>query len=272
MKCDVRRAAVDVRSIPAFSPVAIQLMNISSQENVGLNQLASLIRADPGMSVEVLRLANSPLFGTRREISGILHALAMLGLSRVRSIVMTVAVRDFLSPARHSRIFAPCWRHSLTCAFVAEWFARELDLDADIAYTAALLHEIGRLGMIAYSPETYETVVRQVHDRQSDLLEAEREWFGADHREIGLRLLSRFQLPDVFRAAVGPRPQNATGLAGLVHGACEMADHLGFRVLEDEPAPANPPSLPGLERIDMEDLMTMVATKINTLECNLVMV
>ncbi len=259
-------------SIPAFAPVAIQLMNVVSQENVGLNQLAALIRADAATSVEVLRLANSPLFGTRREITGILHALAMLGLSRVKSIVMTVAVRDFLAPARNSAMFAPCWRHSLACAFIAEEHAEALDIDRDTAYTAGLLHEIGRLALIALEPETYERMARAQFP--VELEEREREWFGADRREVGLALLGQWGLPGAFRPAVAaPGAVNdPAGLGELIHASCALADYIGFHVLAAEAPRDEAPALPGGAAVDAEALVTAVATKINTLECNLVMV
>lgn len=266
------QARVTPGRIPVFAPVAIQLMNIVSQENVGMNQLAALIRADTGTSVEVLRLANSPLFGTRREITGILHALAMLGLSRVRSIVMTVAVRDFLAPARHSALFAPCWRHSLACAFIAEEHAEAVALDRDTAYTAGLLHELGRLALIATEPEKYECMVQAEYPEE---LEArEREWFAADSREVGLALLNEFRLPSAFAPAVAapgavPDPER---LGELVHACSALADYIGFHMLAPAAGRGEAPALPGNVQIDPEALVTAVATKINTLECNLVMV
>lgn len=263
---------VNADSIPAFAPVAIQLMNVVSEENVGLNKLAGLIRADAGTSVEVLRLANSPLFGTRREITGILHALAMLGLSRVRSIVMTVAVRDFLAPARNSTLFAPCWRHSLACAFIAEEHAGNSPFDRDTAYTAGLLHELGRLALIAGEPAKYERMARAEHPE--DLEAREREWFGADCREVGLALLGEWRLPSALQPAVAapgavPDPE---GLGKLIHACSALADYIGFHVLPAGAPRGELPVLPDGRPVDPEALVTAVATKINTLECHLVMV
>jgi HD-like signal output (HDOD) protein len=245
---------------------------VVSQENVGLNKLAALIRADASMSVGVLRLANSPLFGTRREITGILHALAMLGLSRVRSIVMTVAVRDFLAPASKSTLFAPCWRHSLACAFIAEEHAETSPFDRDTAYTAGLLHQLGRLALIAGEPKSYERMARA--EFPEDLEAREREWFGADSREVGLALVDEWRLPAAFRptvAAPGAVP-DPEGLGALIHACCALADYIGFHVLPSGAPRGEMPALPDGGAVDPDALVTAVATKINTLECNLVMV
>jgi HD-like signal output (HDOD) protein len=264
------QALVDVASVPAFAPVALRLLNIVSQENIGLNQLAGLIRADPGISVEVLRLANSPLFGARSEITGILHAIAMLGLNRIKSMVMTVAVRDFLAPARDSDVFAPCWRHCLATAFVAEEIALHGSQDPDSSYTAGILHEIGQLALIAARPAQYDHIVRLSDEEGRDLAGLERQYFGIDRRALGVRLLERWKLPRHFQAIV-------EGSTPLVHTACRIAAFLGFRVAgaDEEFDPASLPALPpGMlqDSAALDELMAAVATKINTVECSLVMV
>lgn len=268
---------LNVTSVPVFAPVAIQLLNIVSQENVGLNKLAGLIRADPGMSLEVLRLANSPLFGARSEITGILHALAMLGLNRIKAMVMTVAVRDFLSPARNAAVFAPCWRHCLATAFLAEEIAAYGSQNRDSCYTAGLMHEVGQLALIAARPADYDAMVRTCGQPDASLPEIERQWFGIDRYQLAARLADRWSLPPQFRAIVAGRtPQS--GIGGLVHTACEMAAMMGFRVgAADETCdlaslPSLPPEMTARLPHVFDELVATIATKINTVECSLVMV
>ncbi|HWQ54711.1 MAG TPA: HDOD domain-containing protein [Bryobacteraceae bacterium] len=270
-------AVLNLASVPAFAPVAIQLLNIVSQENVGLNKLAGLIRADPGMSLEVLRLANSPLFGARSEITGILHALAMLGLNRIKAMVMTVAIRDFLSPARNAAVFAPCWRHCLATAFLAEEIAAYGSQDRDSCYTAGLIHEVGQLALIAARPADYDAMVRTCGQPDASLPEFERQWFGIDRYQLADRLADHWNLPPQFRCIVARRePQS--GIDELVHTACEMAGMMGFRVgaadedLDLTTLRALPPEMS--ERLPevFDELVATIATKINTVECSLVMV
>lgn len=268
------REPLRVQSIPVFAPVAIQLLNIVSQENVGLNKLATLIRVDPGFSVEVLRLANSPLFGARREITSILHAISMLGLNRLKSMAMTVAVRDFLAPARNAAMFAPCWRHALATAFVAGEIAG--DGERDTSYTAGLIHNIGQLALIAARPADYDRMALAGQEEERELAGLEREWFGIDHTEMGLKLFEAWRLPRAFRPVFDSRaPDEGTG--ALVRAACAMARMMGFRAGGPDEAwdiaklPAISLALPRTAE-EVEAMVAMVATKINTLECNLVMV
>ena len=269
-------APVEITAIPPFSPIAIHLLNIASQENVGLNQLAGFIRADPGMSVEVLRLANSPMFGARREITGILHAIAMLGLNRIKSMVMTVAIRDFLAPVRQAVVFAPCWRHCLATAFLCEAIAAGGPHDPDNSYTAGLLHKIGQLALIAVRPAEYQAIVQRSREEDLPLGRLERECFGLDHAEVGLRLLEKWKMPRHFQVVIDRRAATA-GLAALVETACRLAEMIGFRVSgpDEEFERSKLPALPAgmLESAEeLDELITAVATKINTVECSLTMV
>ena len=86
-------------------------MRMVSTDEVVFRRVAELIRVDPAFSAEVLRVANSPLLGCRQEVRGILNALAILGLDRLKGLVMTVALRNFLSAALDVPVLLRCWRH-----------------------------------------------------------------------------------------------------------------------------------------------------------------
>ena len=76
------------------------------EDDLGIDDTAELIKADAALSADVLRLANSPLFGLRQRAAGILHAVALLGLSRVMTLVMTAAMQSFANRARGNRCAA----------------------------------------------------------------------------------------------------------------------------------------------------------------------
>src|SRR5262245_28977501 len=87
-----------IRGLPSFAPVALPLPNLVSMEQANMRRISDLVSSDPGLAQDVIRLANSPLVGARYEIAGILHALAMLGLERMKGLVTTIALRNFLVP------------------------------------------------------------------------------------------------------------------------------------------------------------------------------
>jgi putative nucleotidyltransferase with HDIG domain len=253
-----------------------------STDDVVFRRVAELIRIDPALSAEVLRVANSPLLGCRQEIRGILGALAILGLDRLKGIVMTVALRNFLAAALDIPLLLRCWRHSLACALLAEQIAEACWLDKDQCYTAGLLHDMGRLSLLATYPEEYASVLGAVDEDQGDarsLLEYERETFDADHCDVGRWLAEDWQFPSQLREVIGshhepPKPgRHDQGV--VIHLACRIADVLGFQaagpaplISLDDLKAAFPQC--GWERQKSErELLLAVAGKINALECSL---
>jgi HD-like signal output (HDOD) protein len=250
--------------------LALQLLKLASAENAGLAQMAGLIRSDPAITTEVLRLANSPLFGARCEITSIVNALGMLGLTRIRSLVMVIAVRDLMSPARHTEAFPHCWRHCLATAFIAEMLSHHGALDPDTCYTGGLIHDAGQLALIAAHPTAYDELVAGARQCAGDVLSLEQASFGTHHHQVGLMLLERWGLAGTFREVLAHFDPQLTpsGIGALVRTASRMSEAIGFHV-----APAGRQwKFPAYPAIDPEKLTASVATKINTLECSLLMV
>src|SRR5208283_2731208 len=82
--------------IPPFRPVAVRLMKLVEDSTPTLAPIVSLLRSDAALTTEVLQLANSPLFGCRVEIKNILHALSLLGLERIRALIVTTALKSLV--------------------------------------------------------------------------------------------------------------------------------------------------------------------------------
>jgi len=227
-----------LRKLPPFPPVATKLMYLVAQEDVPLNQVADLIRADAAFSAEVLRLANSPLFGARAQVSTISHALCMIGFGRLYSLVITSALSNFLARTAQNPLLGRCWRHSLACALASQELAAEAGLNKDYLYTAGLLHDIGRLALVAAYPAEYARMLEVAGD-QLGLLQFERDLFEVDHCQAGQWLMDQWMLPPEFREITGnhhTEPEGTTVSAALVvHLSCLIADMLGFHVAGAEP-------------------------------------
>jgi putative nucleotidyltransferase with HDIG domain len=226
--------------IPAFPPIALRLMRLISSEDVALSEVIELLRADAAFSAELLRRANSPLFDVRRQINSLQHALVVLGLRRVRSLTMTVASGIFLRRALRVEELRCCWRHTLASALLTEQLARICSIHEDVAYTAGLLHDIGRLGLLTAHPQEYAEMLRSAagrapEDQEFDLLDYEKDTFGMDHCEAGNLLVKEWALPEEFLIITGRHHDPPSGLGidllGLVYLGCQLADSLGFYVI-----------------------------------------
>jgi putative nucleotidyltransferase with HDIG domain len=247
------------------------LLQQLSQDNVGFREVADVIRTDAPLGTDLLRLANSALSGRRFPVTGIRHALAMLGLDRVRSLITTVALRKLIGPAGGTPALQRCWRHNLACAFLAEEAARNTDLDRDFAYTAGLLHDIGRLSMMSAWRAPYAALLDSA--KPEDLLSLERQQFGIPHTRAGFALAQNWKLPAIFGEIADhhhdPPPEGVIDAIAVVHFGCQFADTLGFGV-SGQPAaerePGQPSPLRPLIAGSLEDAASRVAERIKEFE------
>src|ERR1700704_3589101 len=167
-----------LNKLPPFPAVALRALNVMAGTDSSLSELCSLVRCDPVFAGEILRIANSPLVAFSKEITSILQASMLLGFRRLRRVVMTVGLRSYMdksfTPALRS-----CWRHSIACAMVAERIARWNSIDRDFAYTAGVLHDIGRVALATIDPQAYSDLIERAADQPAWAgLQFEREAFG----------------------------------------------------------------------------------------------
>jgi putative nucleotidyltransferase with HDIG domain len=218
--------------LPAFPTIALKALQMISGRDTSLLELCELIRSDAEFSAAILKIANSPLVAFSKNITSVLQASMLLGFRRLKCVVVTVGLRDYLKTP-----FAPlmqsCWRHSVACAMIAERAATWSNLDRDFAYTAGILHDIGRVAMVATMPDIYARVVEKEVDRPQDLLAREREIFGVDHSEAGATLVRAWNLPGaLLEIAAGHHcdGMRCAGTASVIAPSCMLADALGFGV------------------------------------------
>jgi putative nucleotidyltransferase with HDIG domain len=219
-----------LEALPPFPAIALRALNVLSGTDTSLAELCDLIRMDSVFSGEILRIANSPLIAFSKEVTSVLQASMLLGFRRLRRVVITVGLRSYVNKS-----FAPaqraCWRHSVACAMVAERTARWNSIDRDFAYTAGILHDIGRVALATISPDLYADLMESAAEHPCDLLQAERELFGIDHCCAGRLLVTAWKLPADFVEITSrhheplTRQEDATEVIRL---SCLLADALGF--------------------------------------------
>lgn len=264
-------------NLPPFHPVAVRLMRMLSRDNVSLGEVADAIRSDAAFASELLRLANSPLFGFRREITGVIQAVGLLGLGRVQALALTVALRRFTGEPTQSLAAKVCWRHNLACAIVAEDLAVAAMSPADTAYTAGLVHDIGRLALLAASPQTLAAILESADSEPRMLCQLERHAFGLDHCDVGSALMEHWGFPKLFQEIAETHHSPLSGarldLKDLIKVACRTADALGFQVAGRAPALdiqrlLSSLPLPARSRLaaGADEMRAEIATRINSFE------
>jgi putative nucleotidyltransferase with HDIG domain len=220
-------------SIPPFPAIALKALTLVSGSDTSLLELCDLIRSDHAFSTAVLRIANSPLVAFSRDITSVVQASMLLGFHRLKSVVITVGLRAYLKGS-FSPLMALCWRHSVACAIIAEQSAGWSRLDREFAYTAGILHDIGRVALATVMPGPYALVVERGADQPRELLRVEQELCGIDHCQAGRSLVAAWNLPPAFIdvAACHHNPDvHLPGTASLLPPSCALADALGFATI-----------------------------------------
>jgi putative nucleotidyltransferase with HDIG domain len=149
-------------------------------------------------------------------------------------------MKGYLKGVLRSETLRRCWTHSLSCAFLAEEMAPACGVEKDYAYTAGLLHDIGRLSILVAYPSEYTNLLKVAEENSFDVLECERQLFDIDHCQAGRWLAGQWKLPTEFGDVLGrhhePLAGPKLGAVSLTHVACRLSDALGFSVLDTRPA------------------------------------
>ena len=231
----------ELLTLPAFPSASTKALQLLSSSDTRLLELYQVICSDPSFSSEVLRIANSPLYPLPSAISNVTQAAMLLGFERLKSVAVTIGIRSYLKDVLTVPALRACWRHSLACALIAEEAAGTTSMRNDDAYTAGILHDLGRLALAAIRPRPYAELLQSSAKQPCDILERERDLFGLDHCEAGRALVSAWRLPEALVEVTSHHHDDAKGrngfdLVSVVHYSCRFADVLGFQAVR----PAHP--------------------------------
>src|ERR1700722_13015620 len=187
--------SASLKKVPPFPPVAAKLLSLLSSPAVDTNEVADLIGSDATFTARLLQRVNSAEFGILTDITNVRRAVALLGLDTTRQIILTQATATYAQGGLKTEAMRRCWQHTVATAVLADEIAMACGEFSSVAFTAGIMHDIGRLGLLVAYPEEYERVIRDAAERSLDVLDFEEEEFGAHHAEAGRMLAERWELP-----------------------------------------------------------------------------
>jgi putative nucleotidyltransferase with HDIG domain len=228
-----------LKAIPAFPRVIARLLRTLSDGDSAFSEIVDLIECDTALTSEVLALANSSLYCVTTNKLSVPRAVVLLGVDRIRTLSSALALRSIVVSADGHDLLKRCWSHSVAVGVICAELASSIGWTSSQAYTAGLLHDVGRLGLMAAEWKTYRKVEASRYHKHGDILLAERAATGIDHCEAGLILVVHWELPGelVSVAARHHDPGSEDDLTVLVRSACSLADALGFAVIPYECQP-----------------------------------
>jgi putative nucleotidyltransferase with HDIG domain len=228
----------ELAALPAAQARALSMLQ---NEDLDIRDLTAVIESDPALTGSVLRFANSAASAPVDPIATANEAIVRLGLVHTRQIVSSAIVGSSFGDLGRAQIDAnELWRHLIACALIGDhvtWGGEQ----RSSAFTAGLMHDIGRLALASAEPSRYAQAVARARET-GDLMLAEINVFGRDHQEWGVRIAQGWGLPEEIIEAIGDHHHGTAGpLSWAIQTSRRIADSLG---IGDGVMPASVPVAP----------------------------
>jgi putative nucleotidyltransferase with HDIG domain len=224
-----------VKSFPSMPGAAVELLSLIDDPEVSVSQIEAILRRDPGMTANILKLANAAYFGIPSKIGSVNQAVIILGLKRLIQMVIATCVSAVMDQSIPGYDISPgeLWRHSLGVSVAAEGLVNELKIEAaEEIFTAALLHDVGKLVLGAFVKDEFEEIEKAITPELS-FEQAEIIVLGTNHAEVGAQILTRWSLPSNIVNAVrwhhNPESADRTDIMlDIVHVANVLCRMIGI--------------------------------------------
>ena len=179
--------------------IALKIIRMINAEDYEMKEIADEVKQDQIISAKVITLSNSAMFSPRRRIESIGQALVMLGEKRLLQMVISASIELFFqdSVGGYSLCKGGLYHHATGTAEAASKISEHLRIaSSDVAYTAGLLHDIGKVVLDQFVSPRYPMFYREMFESGNRLVEVEKELIGISHVEAGRRLAELWQLPE----------------------------------------------------------------------------
>lgn len=220
---ELQRLVAKLEVIPSLPTLYNQLVSELESANVSMKKVGEIIAQDIGMSSKILQLVNSAYFGAPRRVSDLSQAVTLLGLNMIKTLVLSISLFDQFDQGQVSvRFLQAVQSHGLAVGMLARELSKleaENKQVREQAFTAGLLHDMGKLVLAANFPQAYAEVLTQSKAQGRIMAEVEVELFGASHAEVGAYLLGLWGLPTAIIEALAFHHQP---LHGTKHNFCTL--------------------------------------------------
>jgi len=193
----------NIRDLPTLSQVALEINGLLNNPGVSIKLVSDTINKDQAIVPKLLKIVNSSFFGFEKKISSISRAIVILGFNTVRNALVTVSVIDSLKDIQYNQVdLVEFWRHAISCAVISGYIAAGIRIESpEDAFTAGLIHDIGRLVLSKYFPKEFLDIIQSMKSGRT-FYEAESDVIPIRHNQIGAYLTKRWHLPRVISTAV----------------------------------------------------------------------
>jgi putative nucleotidyltransferase with HDIG domain len=228
--------------LPPFPDVVWKVMSLL-RRTAPISEIEAVIKYDPMITSRIIALSQSVYYGRRYDVGSLRDAILVLGDQKLMQVLMTACALRYFQGEKSGRASSErkLWKHSVATAIMSELVARRLKHSKVLTiYTAGLLHDIGKIVLDLYARIYLGASLRQIEERDTQSIAAERRALGIDHQELGEKIARRWRFPQDVTAAIGrhhsPKPDASKE---DVATAIYVADRI-VRTLEEDSAGTEP--------------------------------
>jgi len=188
-------------TLPPYPVVVQKVLHLVDDPKSSAEDLVGVIQYDQALTAQILRVCNSAYFGLRRPIHSIREALVRIGFNQLLEIIMSYGSAYLFSRAYQGYDLAEgdLWRHSVASALLSQIISKHVNQEkTTVQFTAALLHDIGKIMLNEHVKENFPEIQKLVHEKNYSFIEAERAVLGTDHAEVGGKISEKWQFPQVL--------------------------------------------------------------------------
>lgn len=234
-KVDLKFAIKGVEALPAMPGVVQRILALPLDTEEGERSLLALIGTDPQMSARIIGLSNTPMFGSSRKVTSVSDAAMLLGITRVKSVAVGIAVMSTLSQSPAGKLKTQdLWLHSMGVALAMRVLTRAMPVRMrpldDEVFLAGLLHDIGYLVLNHINPSLSDELQERLKSApETPVQEIEAGLLEYGHAEIGAQLATHWDLPESVIAVLRfhHKPQDVAAAAGQpLVGLLSLAERL----------------------------------------------
>lgn len=213
--------------LPSIPDLAHSLIKTLNDEEASVEEVGDLITRDPAISAKLLRLANSAQFGLPRGVGNIEDAIAMVGMNKVRTLALGACLSGSFSQVAGLDAHA-FWKTSMACAGYAEWLARKLGVDTQMAWLTGMMVRLGEVLIAQTEPKTL-LQIEKLPLAPGARWEREKKLIGFTEGQLTAELALRWNFPmqmvQALRVSAEPLVDQAfSRLGAIIHLAGLLAD------------------------------------------------
>lgn len=240
----IRHQIEQLESLPTVPVVAQKLLAVVDSPTMSMNEIGNLISMDQSLTVRLLKMVNSPIYGFPGRISSVSQALILLGLNVVKGMVLGVSVFEIME-----KTMGGLWEHSLCTAVAARTIAKMKGLnEPEEVMVSALIHDLGKVALKLKFPEKYNSALLLSKEDGMFIKESEEKVFELNHAEAGSWLAAKWNFPKALLEPIGyhHKPslaKNAPLQTGIIHMADIIVRARGAGFAGDDFVPAVDPKV-----------------------------